>query len=312
VTKYDLTHARHDPAHCLAPGLFVSLKRGDRKKFKLDVVYQLSENETIEFSGPEPLGVDDMRILQGLVAMAGPVGIVLSNDPKTETGKQLRLFLEPRWESVTENALVVKGSFRNLAKEIGYADIDGGKTFRDIRASIERLWKVSIIARQGTQRKGYRLLSEYVSDETEGKLFVALNPRLTQAIMGERQHSRIEMQEVRALTTDPARLAHQRLSAWIDRGRTRRITIETLMAYVWPNTCGPSGTRDRKARIRKTLQEIEAVGWSIKEYAQGKYEITRPRTNTDAPPDQRRQFPGLTATPDAQELRNRKGHRGIS
>lgn len=285
MKKHDLTHARHDPAHCLAPGLFLSLKRGDRKKLKLDVVYQLSEDETIEFSGPEPLGVDDMRILQGLVAMAGPVGIVLSDDPKTETGKQLRLFLEPRWESVNENALVVKGSLRNLAKEIGYADIDGGKTFRDIRASIERLWKVSIIARQGAKRKGYRLLSEYASDETEGKLFVALNPRLTQAIMGERQHSRIDMQEVRALKTDPARLIHQRLSAWVDRGKKRRATIETLMAYAWPNTCGPSGTRDRKARIRKTLQEIEAVGWTINEYAAGKYEITRPRTNTDTSPD---------------------------
>ncbi|MET3109463.1 hypothetical protein AAKU58_004320 [Oxalobacteraceae bacterium GrIS 1.18] len=36
---FDLTHARHDPAHCLAPGLFRSLKRGDRKKLKLDVTY---------------------------------------------------------------------------------------------------------------------------------------------------------------------------------------------------------------------------------------------------------------------------------
>lgn len=285
MTKYDLTHARHDPAHCLAPGLFLSLKRGDRKKLKLDVVYQLSEDETIEFSGPEPLGVDDMRILQGLVAMAGPLGIVLSADPKTEGGKQLRLFLEPRWESANENAMVVKGSFRNLAKEIGYADIEGGKTFRDIRACIERLWKVSIIARQGTRRKGYRLLSEYASDEAEGKLFVALNPRLTQAIMGERQHSRIDMQEVRALKTDPARLIHQRLSAWVDRGKKRRVTIETLMAYVWPKPCGASGMRDRKSKMRKTLQEIQSVGWTINEYAAGKYEITRPRTNTDTSPD---------------------------
>ncbi|MDP2815844.1 MAG: replication protein C, IncQ-type [Rectinemataceae bacterium] len=287
MKKHDLTHARHDPAHCLAPGLFRSLKRGDRKKFKLDVVYQLSEDETIEFSGPEPLGVDDMRILQGLVAMAGPVGIVLSADPKTEGGKQLRLFLEPRWESANENAMVVKGSFRNLAKEIGYADIDGGKTFRDIRACIERLWKVSIIARQGPRRKGYRLLSEYASDKAGGKLFVALNPRITQSIMGERQHSRIDMQEVRALKTDPARLIHQRLSAWVDRGKKRRVTIDTLMGYAWPDKCEASGMRDRKTKAQKALKEIQTAGWTIKEYVQGKYEITRPspRTNSDKTPD---------------------------
>lgn len=62
---FDLTHARHDPAHCLAPGLFRSLKRGDRKKLKLDVTYPYGEGEQIEFSGPEPLGADDLRILQG-------------------------------------------------------------------------------------------------------------------------------------------------------------------------------------------------------------------------------------------------------
>jgi hypothetical protein len=28
VMKFDLTYAKHDPAHCLAPGLFRSLRRG--------------------------------------------------------------------------------------------------------------------------------------------------------------------------------------------------------------------------------------------------------------------------------------------
>jgi hypothetical protein len=39
AVKYDLTHARHDPAHCLAPGLFRSLKKGERRTGKLDVTY---------------------------------------------------------------------------------------------------------------------------------------------------------------------------------------------------------------------------------------------------------------------------------
>lgn len=29
--KHSLSHVRHDPAHCLAPGLFRALKRGERK-----------------------------------------------------------------------------------------------------------------------------------------------------------------------------------------------------------------------------------------------------------------------------------------
>ena len=58
MSKHDLTHARHDPAHCLAPGLFRSLKRGERKRGKLDVVYDYGDGKRIEFSGPEPLGAD--------------------------------------------------------------------------------------------------------------------------------------------------------------------------------------------------------------------------------------------------------------
>ena len=59
---FDLTHARHDPTHCLAPGLFRSLKRGERKRLKLDVTYHYAENEQARFVGFEPLGADDMRL----------------------------------------------------------------------------------------------------------------------------------------------------------------------------------------------------------------------------------------------------------
>ncbi|MDF4280622.1 replication protein C, IncQ-type, partial [Vibrio parahaemolyticus] len=114
--KHSLSHVRHDPAHCLAPGLFRALKRGERKRGKLDVTYDYGDGKRIEFSGPEPLGADDLRILQGLVAMAGPNGLVLGPEPKTEGGRQLRLFLEPKWEAVTADAMVVKGSYRALAQ----------------------------------------------------------------------------------------------------------------------------------------------------------------------------------------------------
>lgn len=272
VAKYDLTHARHDTAHCLAPGLFRSLKRGERKREKLDVTYEYGDGKKIEFSGPEPLGADDLRILQGLVAMAGPNGLVLSPEPKTEGGQQLRLFLEPKWEAVKQDALVIKGSYRALAREIGYANIDDTKPIRDC---IERLWKVSIIAQVGGKRRGFRLLSEYASDDTAGQLFVALNPILAQAVMGGGQHVRIDMDEVRALTGDTTRLIHQRLCAWIDIGKSGRATIETLCSYAWPSEASPNTMKKRRQRAKEALAELKLLGWTITEYARGKYEIYR-------------------------------------
>ena len=54
----------------------------------------------------------------------GLMASVLGPEPKTEGGRQLRLFLEPG-EAVTADAMVVKGSYRALAKEIG-AEVDSG------------------------------------------------------------------------------------------------------------------------------------------------------------------------------------------
>lgn len=276
MVKHDLTHARHDPAHCLAPGLFRALKRGERKHSKLDVVHEYGSGKRIEFSGPEPLGVDDLRILQGLVAMAGPSGLVLGPEPKTEGGEQLRLFLEPKWEAVEADAMVVKGSYRALAREIGYS-ADSGKHFQAIRDCIERLWKVSIIAQNGRKRQGFRLLSEYASDEEDGRLYVALNPLIAQAVMGGGQHVRISMDEVRTLNSETARLLHQRLCGWIDPGKTGKAAIDTLCGYVWPSEASGSTMRKRRQRVREALPELEALGWAVAEYAKGKYGITRPK-----------------------------------
>lgn len=270
---FDLTHARHDPAHCLAPGLFRSLKRGDRKKLKLDVTYPYGEGEQIEFSGPEPLGADDLRILQGLIAMGGPKGIILTSEPSLEPAKQLRLFLEPKWEAAESDGLVIKGSYRALAKEIGYANIEDSKP---IRECIERLWKVSIIVQSGKRRMGFRLLSEYASDDADGKLFVALNPRIAEAILGRRPHARIEMGEVRKLETDPARLMHQRLCGWIDPGKSGKVEIDKLCGYVWPDVANDEAMKKRRQAARKALAELVAVGWTVSEYAKTKFDIKRP------------------------------------
>lgn len=275
--KFELTHARHDPAHVLAPGLFRSLKRGDYKRLKLDVAYEFGKGERLEFKAAEPLGAPELRVLQGLVAMAGPSGLLLSPEPKTESGQQLRLLLETKFEAAQADALVAKGSFRALAREIGYSDIENTK---NIQESIERLWGVSVIVQKGGKRMGFRLLASYDADESDGRLHVALNPRIAQAIMGDHPHTRIELTEVRRLKTDPARLVHQRLCGWIDPEKSGRAELDTLCSYVWPGPTDNANTaKTRKQSVRKALAELVAVGWTVDEYAQGKFRISRPKSD---------------------------------
>lgn len=282
MQKYDcaLDHARHDPAHCLAPGLFRAIKRGERKHKKLDVAYDYGDGRRIEFSGPEPLGADDLRALQGLVAMAGPNGLMLEPEPVTEGGRQLRELMEMRWEAVWDDTLVVKGSYRALAQEIGYANIDDTLP---IRECIERLWKVSIIVQHSRERRGFRLLSEYASDEGRGRLFVALNPLIAHAVIGNKKYIRISMDEVRALKSESARLLHQRLCGWIDPGKKGKIATDTLCSYVWSDEASDATMRKRRQRVRAALPELIALKWQVNEYARNMYEIGRPEPNRGSP-----------------------------
>lgn len=102
--KHDLTHVRHDPAHCLAPGLFRSLKRGDRKRCKLDVTYTFGEDESMRFVGFEPLGADDMRLLQGIVALGGPNGILLTPERPVRRGDSYGYSLNPVSKPLSKTA----------------------------------------------------------------------------------------------------------------------------------------------------------------------------------------------------------------
>lgn len=274
MVKFDLDHARHDPALCLAPGLFRSLKKGDYKRMKLDIEYEYGQGEKLEFKAAEPLGSPELRVLQGLVAMAGPSGLLLTAEPKTESGQQLRLLLDPKFDAIAENAMVVKGSYRALAREMGYENIEDA---RGIREAIERLWGVSVIAEKNKKRRGFRLLSQYEMDEAQGRLYVALNPRIAAAVLGLAQHCRIDMNEVRAIKSDPTRLIHQRLCGWINPGKNGRIGIEALTDYAWPEPATEATTRKRRQRMRESLLELGGLGWTIDEYARGKFEISRPK-----------------------------------
>lgn len=272
----EITHARHDPATCLAPGLFRSLKKGERKKQKLDVTYQYGE-ETLRFIGFEPLGADDLRFLQAIVAFSGPKGLLLDAEPKTDIGRQLRLFLDPRMDAAEKDALVIKESAARLLAEVGLSD--GGKNIRSLKESLRRMANVTVIVSSGPREASFHLLS-YALDEEDGRLLIAVNPRIAECVLGRRPYTRIEMAEVRALKSDAAALIHQRLCGWIDPGKRGRIELDALCGYVWPDTASGSTMRMRRKKVREALAELRAAGWTVTEYVEGKFEIKRPSRGT--------------------------------
>jgi hypothetical protein len=266
-----LTHARHDPAICLVPGLFRSLKRGDYEKQKLHLTYEFGPKEKIEFLGFEPLGAEDLRVLQGLIAMSGKTKRVIKPDVKGQRGLALREGLELKGSASNAPVFVVQCSFYELAKEIGHGTNSGG-VLKSLKDSIKRLWAVAIVVHSNNNWAGFKILSSLKVDNSSNQLWVALNPRVTEAIFGSRPHARINMDEVRKLGSDPARILHQRLCAIISQGDSRKILPDTLISYIWPDEAVGSTQRWRKMTLKKALTEIVATGaWDIQEG----YQITR-------------------------------------
>ena len=272
--KPELVFAKMDPAICLA-GLFRTLKRGERQKEKLDVSFTFG-GATVRFVGFEPLGVDDLRVLQGLVALAGPAGMHVSADTSAPVGVELRERMQLAGAAISEDTLAVRTRLKTFLAELGKEN-PGGRDIKLLKASLLRLANVTVGVTVGPKFGTAHLLS-FAADEETGELIVNLNPRLSQVILGDKGYTRIDMGEVRSLQSDVASLIHQRLCGFIAPGRSREVGLETLVSYAYPGPPASGATqRQWRARVKAALKELGSLpGWDIAESSRrGIYKISR-------------------------------------
>ena len=267
-----LTHARHDPALCLAPGLFRSTAKG--KRGPLAITYAPSRGVTIEFGAPESPGADDLRDLQGLVGMAGTQRSIITEAAASPASKALRAGMALTGDACRHVTRIARGSYRELARELGYRNTENTKP---IQNCIKRLANVSVEVICNGGSGGFRILSEFRDLSEKNGLCVALNPRITAAVRGKAPFTIIRLDEARLLGSDASRLIHQRLSGWIGAGETRLCTLDKLCSYVWPERTDSADTeKSRRRTTRKAMVEIAAAGWGVEENEQGTFKIARP------------------------------------
>lgn len=281
-TEFRTDHARMEQAFCSAPGLFASWPKPLPPDAHTDITYETTDAK-FEFFG-RCLGVTELRVFQAVLALtpiSGPPSgrkLRLKSDSDSVAGKEHLRTLAADDIDLGGPSLVVRTTFYEIAKECGYAEscFHGGAQVKAIQKALETLWTVSVLIRHKTgEVDGGRLLSRYQADGN-GKFTVAINPRLAEGIMGKRRYSRLDMNEIRALKTDPARFIHQRLCGFIDPGKSHKIALDTLAGYVWPEQAlNINAIKYRKRAVRKALAELEALGWTVVEYAKEKFDVTR-------------------------------------
>jgi len=263
-----ITHARIESSHLLAHGLFRSLKKGERRTSKLDITYNYSDKKSVRFVSFEPLGVDDLKILRAIVALASRAHheenklLQLNHDTTSKLGLSLRDELHLKDDALRKSTVIARTSFREIAKIANYASSSSTQLER-IKSSILRMSNVAMIAKSGTRSEGYHLLSFSSNDDD---LFVALNMRLAEVMLSSSRYAYIDLEEANALKSDAAVLLHSKLCAIIDFNKSQCFSIDTLCSYVYHDETASSNTvRKRREYVRKALEELKKINWKVAE-----------------------------------------------
>lgn len=277
-----LRFSKMDPALCSAPGLFISLpkEKNARKKRKLDITYDYGDC-TLKFMCFEPLAVDDLRFIQAIVAHAGPEGKMLREGSACQL--QAGLWGKLRLADTSKNAdvLFIRVTEHRILASLG---LSGGKNNYDaLRKSLCRCSNLSINTRRGAQVLGGCQFLAYADDEDTGELLIALNPRVTAVVIGGGRHVHINLEEVRQLKTDPARLIHQRLCSFVNPGKTKVVGINTLTSYAWLELAEGGAKRWRASRVRKAMHELAELGWLVETLGGDSFRIERPILRKELP-----------------------------
>lgn len=260
---------KHDRAHILAPLLFRSLAPGERKKSKLDVTWDPGDGRTIQFRGFEPLGADDLRVLQALISLATMENMELTPYAESSVGVALRTAMHFDLDAVKDNAVFVETTFGQIARAMGRKDTSHA---REIRECMARLANVDIRAKDKrsadpSEHKDriFRLMSRYNPDMLEtGTVKVAMNPLIAAALWGGKgEYILIDMRESRSLDGDTAQILHQILCAIVSPGQRKQFKLETLAGYVWAASDNDATARKRRQRVIAALDELREIGWEI-------------------------------------------------
>lgn len=247
-------YALHEPAMAIAP-VFVALQKGPRKK--LDVTFEFG-GSTLQWRGPDALGISEQSMLLGLVAVACQQKLRLSLSRPSEAGRLLVSNLVLNGAYPLMDLVVLKSSWKKLTIAAGYKTT-GGRNVGLTKGLVKRLAETTIWESCAGKEFQSRILS-WVEGDKEG-VIIALNCRATDALCGG-QHVKISLSERHMLPDDAAKALHAWLSAHMRSGSMRGYTIAKLQSHVWQGTATGSTLRTRLGKLRAALLAIgELPSW---------------------------------------------------
>ena len=252
--------ARQDMALGLAPFLKPVI-RG--KRGWIEGIKQSWNGGVLELAGPE-LDAGDLGVLLALLALA--LRNTAGAGPRLEPGRAVQGMLPEesggkRNAAADEDVLPLQTTLAAICREVG-RDPEDGRAHAAIRASIKRLQGVVIEARSGDAWASTHLIAG-AAGRGKGAVSVALNYRLTRAVLGTASYSRIRMSVWRRLSPVGQVLYHW-LACWRPGyGTCPPIGLDTLARHVWGEDAKGAMVRRRRQQVRDALAELPIDEWSV-------------------------------------------------
>lgn len=276
-------HARLDPSHCLADGLFKPLFRGSRTSAVLDVEYNFQEF-IFHWSGPELLSIGDQSVFLAIHRLAAQPGRAERVGPNHDNPifVTTRSMLDMSYQATDLECLVLAASPTEIATTMGLAG--NGQALKRIKESLDRLSKVFLsIHRSETIVWQSKLLSSTLSNR---KILVGFNPLLSKALQGN-PATFIDMREQRALKSDTTKRLHVWLSCWLGINHShqeRKVDINNLIRHIWGDVSTGETLYSRRTALKKVLSEMNSLtGWECVLTASGSVVIKRTPVKANQP-----------------------------
>jgi hypothetical protein len=252
---------------------------------KTNVVYP--DAITLRIKAPALMGIKAETVLLSVLHLAGKNDLIklagLPWDPENadESNPEKALMLGAEGEAKKMRTPPVVTTMSELLRTAAMGH--GSNDYKLLDAYLEQMSDIRVYYHNSiTGWKGGSAFLTYSLHES-GCLKVALNWRLTGAILKEYMYAKIDLNERHALSKDNCKTLHRWLSAHVWEGRATSLKYSTLASHVWTDVTTTLAQKKREQRIKaELLVEINKLDhWSI-EFLKDRAVITRLKKSKDS------------------------------
>ena len=282
-------HARLDPSHCLANGIFKPIFRGSRASAALDVHYTAHDKSyTFNWRCSELLSIGDQSNFLAIHRLAAQTGrpVCVGVDCDMPACIAVREALNLTYDAQNLECLALTTTVNEIAATTGIKM--NGNAKKRIIDSLIRLSKVDFCIYYTGNPESVFWQSNLISLATfDDKTIIGINPVLSKAIVST-PSTFIDMREQRALNSDISKRLHVWLSSWFGANRVleeRRIKLDLLLPHIWGDTCTGNIRSQRRRSLQGAIAEMgQLAGWEFAvDTASNVVSITRPPIKINTP-----------------------------